>query len=193
MIDKQELVQVLEETGVLKEGHFQLTSGRHSARYMQCAHLLKHPAQAERVLRDLAEPFRNQGIEAVIGPALGGVIVSYEMARQLETVSLFTERVDGKMALRRGFSISPGQKLLVVEDVITTGGSVKEVISVVEQAGGEIAGVAVLVDRSNGGVDFGYPFHALLTMEIPSYLPEECPLCQAGSPPAVKPGSRQIR
>ncbi|MBO8171111.1 MAG: orotate phosphoribosyltransferase [Bacillaceae bacterium] len=192
MLTRDELLNIFKETGVLKEGHFLLTSGRHSAKYMQCAQLLQYPDKAEKVCRDLAEAFQDQNIETVVGPAMGGVIVAYETARQLGVKSIFTERENGKMTLRRGFNIEPGTRVLIVEDVVTTGGSVKEVIEVVEQAGGEIVGVAVMVDRSNGNVDFGYPLHALLPIEIETYLPEDCPLCKEGASPAEKPGSRNI-
>lgn len=192
MLSREEILQIFEKTQVLKEGHFLLTSGRHSARYMQCAQLLQYPQEAEKICRDLAAPFQDQKIDVVVGPAMGGVIVAYETARQLQAKSIFTERENGKMTLRRGFTIEPGQRVLVVEDVVTTGGSVKEVIEVVEGTGATIVGVAVMVDRSNGKVDFGYPLHALLPIEIETYAVDECPLCKSGAEPAVKPGSRQI-
>ncbi len=192
MLSREEILQIFGKTQVLKEGHFLLTSGRHSAQYMQCAQLLQYPQEAEKICRDLAAHYQDQKIDVVVGPAMGGVIVAYETARQLKAKSIFTERENGKMTLRRGFTIEPGQRVLVVEDVITTGGSVKEVIEVVEGTGATIFGVAVMVDRSNGKVDFGYPLHALLPIEIETYSPDECPLCKSGAEPAVKPGSRQI-
>ncbi len=191
MLTREEILEILRETEVLKEGHFLLTSGRHSAQYMQCAWLLQYPKYADKICSSLASPFQDKQIDIVIGPALGGVIVAYETARQLGARNLFAERENGKMTLRRGFQIPPGSRVLVVEDVITTGGSVQEVIDVVEAAGGDIIGVTVIVDRSNGKVDFNYPLYALLPIEVISYEPEECPLCKEGTP-AVKPGSRNV-
>lgn len=186
-----EILKLFYETGVLKTGHFLLTSGRHSDKYLQCAQLLQYPKATEQVVKKLAESVKDLGIETVIGPAMGGIIVSYEMARQLGARGIFTERgEDGKMALRRGFTIKPGEKVLVVEDVVTTGGSVKEVISVVKELKGEIMAVAALVDRSGGKVDFGVPAYYALNLEVESYLPEECPLCKENIP-IEKPGSRK--
>lgn len=186
----QEIEQILLETGAMLTGHFLLTSGRHSDRYFQCALALQHPRHAERLCRELAARFAGLGITAVIGPALGGIIVSYEVARALGVRSLFAERENGVMTLRRGFTIDPGEKVLVVEDVITTGGSVREVIQAVRGIGGEVAGAGVLIDRSGGAVDLSVRLEALMTVEAVSYAPEECPLCRAGIP-SVKPGSRK--
>lgn len=191
MTDRQEIMKVLGETGAMLTGHFLLTSGRHSDRYFQCAQVLQHPRHAERLCRELAGRFAGQGATAVIGPAMGGIIVSYEVARALGVKSLFAERENGVMTLRRGFAIEPREIVLVVEDVITTGGSVREVIAAVRRLGGEVAGAGVLIDRSGGRADLGVRTEALLTMEAVSYAPEECPLCRAGIP-AVKPGSRKI-
>ena len=173
------------------EGHFKLTSGRHSNRYMQCAQVLQYPAYTEELARHLAEKFADEKIDYVVGPAMGGIIVSYEVARQLKVPSMFTERQDGQMSLRRGFKIGTGDRVLVVEDVVTTGGSVVEVIDVIRQLGGEIVGVGVLVDRSAGKVDFGVPFQSVLSMDIESWEAVNCPLCKAGQGEAIKPGSRQ--
>lgn len=186
-----EILKLFYETDVLKTGHFLLTSGRHSNKYLQCAQLLQYPKATEQVVKKLAENVKDLGIQTVIGPAMGGIIVSYEMARQLDARAIFTERgEDGKMALRRGFTIKPGEKVLVVEDVVTTGGSVKEVISVVKELKGDIAAVAALVDRSGGKVDFGVPAYYALNLEVESYLPEECPMCKENIP-IEKPGSRK--
>lgn len=186
-----EILKLFYETDVLKTGHFLLTSGRHSNKYLQCAQLLQYPKATEQVVKKLAENVKDLGIQTVIGPAMGGIIVSYEMARQLDARAIFTERgEDGKMALRRGFTIKPGEKVLVVEDVVTTGGSVKEVISVVKELKGDIAAVAALVDRSGGKADFGVPAYYALNLEVESYLPEECPLCRENIP-IEKPGSRK--
>lgn len=192
MLSQQEILAIFEKTGAMLTGHFLLSSGRHSDRYFQCARVLQYPYFGELLCRELVRRLEVREVDAVIGPALGGIIVSYEVARALGVKSLFAERENGFLTLRRGFSLSPGEKVLVVEDVVTTGGSVRELLEVVRQAGAEIAGVAALVDRSNGTVDFGLPFWALLTLPAVSYLPQECPLCRQGEP-LVKPGSRPLR
>lgn len=191
MLTREEILSIFQDTGAMLEGHFLLTSGRHSDRYFQCALVLQHPGHTASLCRELADKFMGGDISAVIGPAMGGVIVSYETARALGVRSLFTERVNGVMTLRRGFSINPGEKVLVVEDVITTGGSVREVVDLVRNCGGEVAGVGVLVDRSSGGGDLGARVKALLAVEAVSYPPPACPLCKKGVP-LVKPGSRNI-
>lgn len=191
MITTEEVLKIFEESGALLKGHFRLTSGRHSNRYMQCAKVLQYPQHSARLGEELAQAWKNQGIDVVIGPAMGGIIVAHEVGRALGTKVLFTERENGTMTLRRGFELSPGQKALVVEDVITTGGSVKEVIEVVRKLGAEPVGVGVLVDRSGGAIDFGIPHVSLLKLEIESFEPESCPLCEQGIP-AIKPGSRNI-
>ena len=190
MITREEALQAFIDSGALMEGHFKLTSGRHSNQYMQCAQLLQYPELTEKVVGNIAEQFKNDDIDIVIGPAMGGIIVAYEVAKQLGKPGIFTERDNGRMVLRRGFAIQPGQRVLVVEDVITTGGSVREVIEVVENNGGILAGAAVLVDRSGGQVDFGVKQAAVLTLDIASWEADECPLCKAGKSEAIKPGSR---
>lgn len=190
MLEKDKAIEIFTQSGALLEGHFRLTSGRHSNQYMQCAQVLQYPQYTEQLCRHLADKFENEKVEVVIGPAMGGIIVSYEVARQLKVPGIFCERQDGEMMLRRGFEIKPGQKVLVVEDVVTTGGSVDEVIKIVREAGGVVAGVGVLVDRSNGKVDFGVRKEAVLTMDIKSWEAQDCPLCAEGKIPVVKPGSR---
>ena len=191
-LSPEQILELFKQCDALKEGHFLLTSGRHSNRYLQCALVLQYPDVAACLCGQLINKIpEREAIELVIGPALGGVTLAYEMARQLGTPALFTEREEGVMTLRRGFSIKKGAKVLVVEDVITTGGSVKEAIEVVKGQGGEVVAVASLVDRSNGKVELGYPVYSALAMEVVSYLPEECPLCREGLP-LVKPGSRKI-
>lgn len=181
--------EMFEKTSAMLKGHFLLTSGRHSDRYFQCALVLQHPEYTGELCRELASRFAGQRVDVVVGPAMGGILISYEVARCLGVRSLFAERENGKMTLRRGFSISPGERVLVVEDVITTGGSVKEVIEAVGQAGGEVVGAGVLVDRS-GGAALGVPVESLLQIPAVSYSPEECPLCKQGLP-FIKPGSRK--
>ncbi|SHH06387.1 orotate phosphoribosyltransferase [Thermosyntropha lipolytica DSM 11003] len=190
MLTHEEAVKIFTQAGALLNGHFILTSGRHSNQYMQCALVLQYPQYTEKLARHLAEKFQGENVDIVIGPAMGGIIVAYEVGRQFGVPAIFTERKDGIMQLRRGFTIKPGQKVLVVEDVVTTGGSVREVIEVVEKSGGIVVGVGVLVDRSGGSVDFGVRKEAVLTMHIESFEPDNCPLCREGLIPAVKPGSR---
>ena len=190
MLNETDATRIFSEAGALLTGHFKLTSGRHSNRYMQCAQVLQYPHYTEQLALHLAEQFAGDGIELVVGPAMGGIIVAYEVARQMGINAIFTERQNGKMELRRGFAIQPGQRVLVVEDVVTTGGSVKEVIEIVRQNGGEVAGVAVLVDRSDGKVDFGVKQACVLQLDIESWSAEDCPMCQAGQGEPVKPGSR---
>jgi len=190
LLTTDETLHMFTSSGALLHGHFIFTSGRHSDVYMQCAQVLKYPEYTERLAKHLASFFRNDAIDIVIGPAMGGIVVAYEVARQLSAIALFTERENDKMTLRRGFAIAPGQRVLVVEDVTTTGGSVREVMEVVEAHQGCVAGVGVLVDRSNGAIDFGVKQTAVLSMEIPSWEADQCPLCREGELPAVKPGSR---
>ncbi|PKM78455.1 MAG: orotate phosphoribosyltransferase [Firmicutes bacterium HGW-Firmicutes-15] len=190
MLTKEEATQIFLASGALMEGHFKLTSGRHSNQYMQCAQVLQYPQYTEKLAAHIAEKYASEKIDWVIGPAMGGIIVSYEVARQLKVPSIFCERQDGKMELRRGFKLEAGDKVLVVEDVVTTGGSVVEVMEIVRQSGAIVVGVAVLVDRSGGKVDFGVKTEAVLTMDIESWEGSDCPLCKAGQGEAIKPGSR---
>jgi len=193
MLNEKRVIEILEESKVLLKGHFLLTSGRHSNEYMQCAQILQYPEFTEELAKGLAEEFKEDKIDMVIGPAMGGVIIAYEMARQLKVKNLFAERENGKMVLRRGFTIPEGTRVLIAEDVITTGGSVVEVAEVVKEQGGEVVGVAVLVDRSNGAINFGTKLRAALTTEVKSYEAQECTLCKEGKIDLVKPGSRKIK
>lgn len=192
MITRERVEEILRASGVLMEGHFLLTSGRHSDKYMQCAKVFRHAKYSEELCAALAELFAGEKIDVVIGPAMGAVQMAYEVSRAVGCENFFTERgEDGKMVLRRGFEVTPGMRCLLVEDVVTTGGSVKEVKELVEAAGGVVVGIGSLVDRSNGGVDFGVPFKAVYPMEVVSWDADECPLCREGKLPAVKPGSRK--
>ncbi|HWQ89583.1 MAG TPA: orotate phosphoribosyltransferase [Desulfitobacteriaceae bacterium] len=186
-----DVMDIFKQSGALLQGHFRLTSGKHSAQYMQCAQVLQYPHLAAQLGAELAKIWQGQGIETVIGPAMGGIIVAHEVAKALGVRSLFTERENGKMSLRRGFSLSAGEKVLVVEDVITTGGSVREVLDVVRQLGADPVGVGVLVDRSGGKEGFGVPLTSLLQLNIEAFEPDECRLCQE-SIPCIKPGSRVV-
>ncbi len=180
-----------ESTGALLRGHFRLSSGLHSDTYLQSALVLQHPEQATRLGAALGARFRSLAVDVVVAPALGGVLVAHEVARALHVPALFTEREEGRMTLRRGFRIDPGQRCLVVEDVITTGGSTREVIATVEAAGGSVVGVGALVDRSGSKAALPEPRAFLLDLEGPTYSPDACPLCRAGLP-IVKPGSRPV-
>lgn len=188
--DTQPILSLFERSGALLRGHFLLTSGLHSPVYLQCALVLQNPANAEQLGRALAEEFKDERIDAVVAPAVGGIIVAHEVARALGARGLFTEREAGAMTLRRGFSLSPGERVLVVEDVVTTGGSTRETMDAVRQAGGVVVGAGALVDRSGGAVDLGVRRAALITLSVPTYDPVECPQCREGMP-AVKPGSRE--
>ena len=185
--------QILEHfrrTEALLEGHFILSSGLHSANYLQCALALQYPADAARFGKAIAEHFLNSGIETVASPAIGGLVIGYAVAAALNVRFIWTERQDGTMTLRRGFTLKPGEKILVVEDVITTGGSTRECIAALETAGGTVAAAASIIDRSNGKADVGVPRVALANLDVPSYGPDECALCANGKE-AVKPGSRK--
>ncbi len=190
-LSKNELMEIFIKTGALLEGHFLLTSGRHSNQYFQCAKVLQFMEHTEKICEVIAEKFINEKIDTVIAPAIGGIVVGQEVARQLGKRSIFAEREDKNLVLRRGFTISPGEKVLVCEDVVTTGGSVFEVIEIVKSHGGEVVGVGMVVDRSNGKVAFGVPSISTLKLNVISYLPEECPLCKEHIP-IVKPGSRKV-
>ena len=192
MLTKEQVLAILKEREAVLEGHFLLTSGRHSDRYVQCAKLFQYADTSEIICKELAEKFAGEKIDVVVGPALGGVIMAYEMGRQLGVRNIFAERENGNMTLRRGFKVEKGERVLVCEDVVTTGGSVKEVIALLSDMGAEIVGVGSVVDRSNGKVDFGVPFHAVLSMEVTSYEADNCPLCREGKIPAIKPGSRNL-
>ncbi|AET70178.1 orotate phosphoribosyltransferase [Desulfosporosinus orientis DSM 765] len=187
----EEYLEVFKESKALLEGHFLLTSGKHSAQYMQCAQVLQYPERAALLAEGLASQFKEMGVETVIGPATGGILVAHEVAKALGVRALFTERENGIMRLRRGFAISPQERVLVVEDVITTGGSVREVLNVVQEFGAVAVGVGVLVDRSGGTVDFGLPQCSIIQLNIKAFEVQDCPLCAQGIP-AIKPGSRKI-
>lgn len=186
---EEEILQVFRAHSALLEGHFVLSSGLHSDRYIQCALVLQHPRIAEQLCSELAAKLRQMGATVVAAPALGGVIVAHEVARALGVRALFTERQEGAMTLRRGFSLSVNEPTLVVEDVITTGGSTRETMECVKQAGGKVVGAGALVDRSGGKADLVVPKATLVALKVQNFNPAECPLCKSGIP-ATKPGSR---
>lgn len=202
MLKREELLKMFESAGAIRHGHFELSSGLHSGTYVQCALVLQYPRFAEKLGQALAALFSDATIEAVVSPAVGGLIIGQEVARALPETknplgggvpALFVERdVSGMMTLRRGFEIRPDQHVLVVEDVWTTGGSTEETIRVVEEAGGRVVAAGALIDRSGGKIEFEVESQALLELPIASYEPEDCPLCRQGSA-AVKPGSRFVR
>lgn len=188
----QQALKIFEQSGAILKGHFLLTSGRHSDTYMQCAKLFVYPDKASEICRALKEKLTGLKIDFVASPAIGGIIMGYEVARQLNVPNVFFERENGQMSLRRGFEIPKGANVLVVEDVVTTGGSVKEVMLKVKELSASVIAVASVVDRSNGAVDFGVDFINVLSLDVKSYEEADCPLCKQGIP-AIKPGSRNLK
>ncbi|HLC26533.1 MAG TPA: orotate phosphoribosyltransferase [bacterium] len=192
MAGNADLLELFKESGALLEGHFLLTSGLHSSHYLQCALFLQFPANAERVGRELAEMLAPFSPTAVVSPAVGGILVGHEVARALGLRAVFTERESGVMTLRRGFSLKKGEKVVVVEDVVTTGGSVADAAQAVERAGAEGMAYGAIIDRSGGQVTLNRPLRTLTTVNFSTFKPAECPLCRQGTP-AVKPGSRGLK
>ncbi len=182
---------ILKQCEAFLEGHFLLSSGRHSGGYCQCAKLLCHPALAEQVLQSVTEQVKHLPITKVCGPAMGGIVVSYELARQLGVESIFTERKDGEMQLRRGFTVGKDDRILIAEDVVTTGKSTMETVKVLTDLGAEVVGVACVADRRAEDCDFALPVYAAQKLMIKSYEPDDCPICRAGTIPLEKPGSRE--
>jgi len=184
----EDVIERFRATGALLEGHFVLTSGLHSANYLQCALVLQHPAEAEKFGWAIAEQFKQDHIQLVASPAIGGIVIGYEVARQLGARFIWTERENGEMTLRRGFSVSPGERTLVVEDVVTTGGSTRDTVNALKVAGANVVAAASMIDRSAGDADVGVPRVALATLNVPSVDPSTCELCKRGEA-AIKPGS----
>ncbi|MGN0941717.1 MAG: orotate phosphoribosyltransferase [Selenomonadaceae bacterium] len=180
---ENEIKDIFIKTKAIMEGHFLLTSGLHSPLYVEKFNVLQHPKYTEILCKEIAEHFKDANIETVVGPMTGGILLAHETGKALGTRAIFTERVNGKMTFRRGFKLNEGERVLVVEDIVTTGGSVKEVIDVVRKAGGVPVAVGMLVDRSGGKVSFGdVPYHALLHLNVETYKPDECPLCKKNVP-----------
>lgn len=188
-IDAGNVLDRFRHAGALLEGHFRLTSGLHSSGYLQCALVLQHPQHAEALGAAIAGRVRELGVQTVISPALGGIVIGQEVGRALGVRAIFAERQDGHLALRRGFALAPGERVLVVEDVVTTGGSTQETVDVARAAGATVVGAAAIIDRSGGQQRIDVPFHVLAEVSLPTYEPRSCPLCLAGEP-VVKPGSR---
>lgn len=189
--DALPLERWLEESGALKKGHFQLSSGLHSPAYVQCALLLERPERAGRLGTELADGMGRIGVSSVLSPAMGGLIIGYAVASALGVPFRFVERTEGRMALRRGFSLTPGEKIVIVEDVVTTGKSTLEAMEVARDQGAEIGAVASILDRTEGSSPFQVPFVSLFDLTLPTYAPDDCPLCAAGQG-LVKPGSRPV-
>jgi orotate phosphoribosyltransferase len=189
-ISSADVERVFRESGALREGHFILASGRHSSLYLEKFQVLQHPADTERLCAGIASWARSLGIDSVAGPTTGGIILAHEIARQLGARAMYAERREGAPGreFRRGFALAPGERVLVVDDIMTTGGSVQETIEAVRSTGGTVAGAAVLVDRSGGATQLDVPVHALWQLDIRSYAPAECPLCGKGVP-ATHPGT----
>ena len=186
---RDQLLDLYRRSGALLEGHFRLSSGLHSTGYLQCALVLQHPVHAEVLGQEIARASEALRPTVVLSPALGGVVIGHEVARALGVRALFAERQDGVLTLRRGFVLADTDRVLVVEDVLTTGGSTRETIQVAIAAGAQVVGAASIVDRSGGKTSFDVPFHALVAVDLPTYEPRACPLCAQGLP-VVKPGSR---
>ena len=187
--DASTVTERFRRVGALLEGHFRLTSGLHSPGYLQCALVLQHPREAEACGAALADRLRGLGARTVLSPALGGIVIGQEVARALGVRAMFAERQDGALTLRRGFSLEPGEAVVVIEDVVTTGGSTRETIEVARAVGARVVGAGAIIDRSGGRQQLDVPFHALAEFSFPTYDPAACPLCLAGQP-VVKPGSR---
>ena len=187
-----EVLTIFRHSGALLEGHFRLSSGLHSPGYLQCALVLQHPREAEALGAALGELVRSLGVKTVLSPALGGIVIGQEVGRALGVRAIFAERQDGTLTLRRGFALDPGEKVLVVEDVVTTGGSTRETMDVAGAAGAVVVGACAIVDRSGGKQGLDVPFHALLKMDVKAYKEDDCPLCKQGVP-VVKPGSRATK
>ena len=189
-MNAEQVIDQFRATGALLEGHFQLSSGLHSTIYLQCALVLQFPERAEAFGRAIAEKFQGQGIQLVASPAIGGIVIGHEVARALGARFVWTERDAGQMTLRRGFTIAPGEKTLIVEDVITTGGSTRETIDAVRKAGADVVGAASIIDRSGGAADVGVPLASLASLRVLSVESSACDACKLGEP-VVKPGSRK--
>jgi orotate phosphoribosyltransferase len=184
-----EVLTIFRRSGALLDGHFRLSSGLHSPGYLQCALVLQHPREAESLGAALGALVQSLGAQAVMSPALGGVVIGQEVGRALGVRAIFAERADGALTLRRGFALDPGERVLIVEDVVTTGGSTRETMDVARAFDAVVVGACAIVDRSGGKQGLDVPFHALLPMDVKTYQPDDCPLCKQGIP-VVKPGSR---
>ncbi|MGO8670667.1 MAG: orotate phosphoribosyltransferase [Capsulimonadaceae bacterium] len=197
MITQNEVVEIFRASGALLEGHFLLASGYHSGTYLEKFLVLQYPRYVERLCKELAEPYGDQQVDVVLGPTTGGVLLAYEVAKQLGTRSLYAERDDAadskRRILRRGFSLKPGERVVVVDDILTTGGSLRETIRIVEEAGAALVGIGVLADRSGGSVDFGVPLHALASLNLEKFAPDAVPDWLAAIPLTERGSSHNLK
>jgi orotate phosphoribosyltransferase len=188
----EDVLKIFKDCGALLEGHFRLSSGLHSSKYLQCAKVTQYPEISEKLCKELAKKLKDIKIDVVVGPAMGGVIIAYELARQLGVRGIFTERVDGKVMLRRGFALKKGERCLIAEDVVTTGKSTKEVMEVLKENGAQVAACSCLIDRSGSAANFSVPLVSMAKVEVATYEETGCPMCKAGTP-IEKPGSRVFK
>ena len=186
----QKTLEIFKKTKAFLEGHFLLSSGLHSSKYVQCAIVLQYPTYAAYLAKNLASKFNSKKIDVVVSPAIGGIVIGQEVGRALGKRSIFAERQEGQLTLRRGFDLKKGEQVLVVEDVLTTGGSVKEIIKIVNKVGAKLAGVGCMIDRTSKKLNFKVPMNSLMKLEIKTYSSDECPMCKDGKIPLVKPGSK---
>ena len=191
-MQKQEIIELFKKTKVIQKGHFELSSGRHTDTYLQCAKIMQYPDYTNKLAKEIAELWSEENIDLVVGPAIGGIIISYAVASMMNSRNIFSERKDGEMQFRRNLDIKEDDKVLIVEDVVTTGGSVREVVNLLEDSKADIVGISSLVDRSNGEVEFNYPFKPLLELKVDSFKVDNCKLCQ-NNIEINKPGSKKMK
>ena len=191
-MQKQEIIELFKKTKVIQKGHFELSSGRHTDTYLQCAKIMQYPDYTNKLAKEIAELWSEENIDLVVGPAIGGIIISYAVASMMNSRNIFSERKDGEMQFRRNLDIKEDDKVLIVEDVVTTGGSVREVVNLLEDSKADIVGISSLVDRSNGEVEFNYPFKPLLELKVDSFKADNCKLCQ-NNIEINKPGSQKMK
>jgi len=192
ILNQKEIIELFKKTNVIQTGHFELSSGRHTDTYLQCAQILQYPEYTNKLAAEIAEIWEEEDIDLVVGPAIGGIVISYAVASKMGLRNIFSERKNGKMKFRRNLEVKKGEKVLIVEDVVTTGGSVREVVELLEGSNADIVGISSLVDRSNGEVEFNYSFKPLLKLKVDSYKKNECKLCEQGIP-INKPGSKNVK
>lgn len=191
-MQKQDIIELFKKTKVIQKGHFELSSGRHTDTYLQCAKIMQYPDYTNKLAKEIAELWSEENIDLVVGPAIGGIIISYAVASMMNSRNIFSERKDGEMQFRRNLDIEEDDKVLIVEDVVTTGGSVREVVNLLEDSKADIVGISSLVDRSNGEVEFNYPFKPLLELKVDSFKADNCKLCQ-NNIEINKPGSKKMK
>ena len=191
-MEKKEIINLLKKTGVIEKGHFELSSGKHADTYLQCAKILQYPQHTKKLAEEIAALWTDEDIDSIVGPAIGGIVIAYAVGDVMNVRNIFSERKEGKMQFRRSLEVKENNKVLIVEDVVTTGGSVKEVIEIVEKTGAEIIGISSLVDRSGGKAKFKYPFKPLVQLDVEAFAEDNCELCK-NNIPINKPGSKNIK